>query len=79
MFKSVFLFQLLTVLLVCVGVAAGQESYPGYPWSELGGLSLFQSQFLPSVSHNHGCGPNPLLQLVRDMPHWLRQSLREAS
>merc|ERR1711860_371963 len=27
---------------------------------------------------DYGCGPNPLLQLVRDMPHWLVQSIATA-
>ena len=29
--------------------------------------------------HNQGCGPNPLLALVSEMPVWLQQSLSTAS
>ena len=40
---------------------------------------LHYSSYGLSAPHNQGCGPNPLLALVTEMPLWLQESLTASS
>ena len=70
------LHQLLAVLLLPGLVITDDQSFLS---------SYFRDEDLqPSLynfrsHHNQGCGPNPLLALVSEMPLWLQQSLSTAS
>ena len=74
------LHQLLSVLLL-LGLVQADDLQPGQSFLS----SYFRDDDLqPSLynfrfHHNQGCGPNPLLALVSDMPFWLQQSLSTGS
>jgi hypothetical protein len=77
------LHPLLFVVLL-LGLVRADDIQPGPSF-----LSAYfrDGDLQPSLSslynfrshHNQGCGPNPLLALVSEMPVWLQQSLSTAS
>ena len=74
------LHQVLPVLLL-LGLVQADDLQPGQSF-----LSAYfrDDDLQPSLynfrsHHNQGCGPNPLLALVSDMPFWLQQSLSTGS
>ena len=74
------LHQLLPVLLLSGLVRTdhlqpGQSFLSAYFRDDDSQPSLYNFQ----SHHNQGCGPNPLLALVSEMPLWLQQSLSTAS
>ena len=74
----------ILLVLLLLGLVRADDLQPGPSF-----LSSYFSDgdLQPSLSslynfrshHNQGCGPNPLLALVSEMPLWLQQSLSTAS
>jgi hypothetical protein len=69
------IIQVLSVLLLLGLVQPGQSFLSAYFRDD----DLQPSLYNFRSHHNQGCGPNPLLALVSDMPFWLQQSLSTAS
>ena len=73
------LHQLLSVLLLLGLVRTddlhGQSFLSAYFRDD----DLQPSLYNFRAHHNQGCGPNPLLALVSEMPLWLQQSLSTSS
>merc|ERR1711962_638206 len=67
----------MTILkgLLLVSFLVNCGTYANLSLQDLMGLAEINNLH---TGRNYGCGPNPLLQLVRDMPHWLVRSIATA-